>query len=278
MQKSVMIRVIFSLILLVITAGCEKSAAPSGASTPVAASNSFLECAAQDVLGDSAPVLRLAQPGMCPGHFDIRPSQVQQLRHCRLLLRMDFQQPMDAKLAGVIDAGLKVVPVHIEGGLCEPNSYLSACRQIAEALVDAGLLTKEKEAERLRRIESRIRELIRQCQKEVISLQNTPVLCSVHQEAFCRWLGLDVVATFRGADVESTRQLNEAMKIAREKGVRLIVANRPEGSRCTDFLAERLGAKAAMFDNFPAMENGQNSFDDMVRGNIAELIKAADKK
>lgn len=262
-----------SLLLAVGLAGCDNSASPENAD--VAASNSMLECAAKDLLGDAAPVLRLAQPGMCPGHFDIRPSQVQKLRNCRLLLRLDFQKSMDAKLAGAAREGLKIVEVNIPGGLCEPESYFSACQQTAKALVDAGLLDKEKAAERLRHIETRIGQLTVQCRKEVASLKNAPVICSIHQEAFCKWLGLDVVGTFRGADVESVKRLGKTLQSGKEKHARIVVANRPEGRRCADFLAERLGAKVVVFDNFPAMNEQQPTFDDMLRANVAALLEAA---
>ncbi|MBN1943088.1 MAG: zinc ABC transporter substrate-binding protein [Phycisphaerae bacterium] len=264
--------VVPTILFLAALPGCERSAGPGGAD--VAASNSLLECAAKDLLGGDASVLRLAEPGMCPGHFDIRPSQVQQLRRCCVLLRMDFQESMDAKLAGAAEAGLKIVPVHITGGLCEPASYLAACKQTAEALVGVGLLKKEIAAERLRRIEDRMKKLSVQCLKEMEPLKNESVICSVHQEAFCRWLGLDVVATFRGTDVESVKRLDKALQAGKEKQAKLVVANRPEGRRCADFLAERLEAKAAVFDNFPATNEGQPSFDDMVRDNIKKLLEA----
>lgn len=276
MQKPMTVCFVVPFFLLAMASpGCEKSSPPDGPA--VAASNSLLECAAKELLGADAPVLRLARPGMCPGHFDIRPSQVQQLRGCRVLLRMDFQQAMDAKLSGAADAGLTIVPVHIPGGLCEPESFFIACQQTADALVDVGLLTKEKAAERLRHIECRMKKLSVQCQKEMGPLENTPVLCSVHQEAFCKWLGLDVAATFRGSDVESIKRLDDALHVAKEKGVRLIVANRPEGRRCAEFLAERLAAKVAVFDNFPALNDGQNSFDDMVRANVIAILNLSKK-
>ena len=53
------------------------SAVPSPA---IAASSSYLASAVRDVMGDDQSVLVLAEPGMCPGHFDLRPSQVRQLR------------------------------------------------------------------------------------------------------------------------------------------------------------------------------------------------------
>ncbi|MBN1554454.1 MAG: zinc ABC transporter substrate-binding protein [Phycisphaerae bacterium] len=268
-NRAICILVITFLGLLL--PGCENSS--SRETADVAASNSFLECAAKDLLGVDTPVLRLTEPGMCPGHFDIRPSQVQKLRACRVLLRFDFQQSMDAKLAGATEAGLKIVPITIPGGLCEPDSYLAACRQTADALVETGLLQKKTAEKRLKQIGDRIRQLSDQCRQNVAPLKNTPVICSVHQEAFCRWLGLDVAATFRGADTESIQRLDKTLQAGKEKQVKLIVANRPEGHRCPKFLAERLGARVVVFENFPAAHKDQNTFDDMLRANVSMLLK-----
>ena len=57
----------------------------------IATTTSYLEAAVHDLLGEDFSVLRLAEPGTCPGHFDIRPSQVLELRQCGVLLRFDFQ-------------------------------------------------------------------------------------------------------------------------------------------------------------------------------------------
>jgi ABC-type Zn uptake system ZnuABC Zn-binding protein ZnuA len=257
--------------VLVLFAGCETSSPKDTAD--VAASNSYLECVAKDLLGEETPILRLAEPGMCPMHSGIRPSQVQALRHSRIMLRLDFQKGMDAKLASAADTGLKIVPIHIPGGLCEPDSFLSACQQAADALVDAGLLKKEVAAERIQQIEERMKLLSAQCRKDVAPLKNTPVVCSVHQEAFCRWLGLDVAATFRGADVESVKRLDGTLQAGKKKNVKLVIANRPEGRKCADFLAERLDARVVIFENFPAMNDDQKTFDDMLRSNVRKLLE-----
>ena len=109
----------------------------------IAVTNTYLEAAVHDLLGDDEPTLRLAEPGMCPGHFDLRPSQVRAMRPCRVLLRMDFQKSLDGKLADLTDDGLRVAEVRLTTGLGRPKTYLAACRQAAGALVDAGLLEKE---------------------------------------------------------------------------------------------------------------------------------------
>jgi len=255
--------------------GCtEAKPAPPPA---VAATNSFLECAAKDLLGASAPVLRLAGPGMCPGHFDIRPSQVEALRHCCVLLRMDFQKSLDGKLAGARDEGLHIAEIRISGGLCEPDSYLAACRQTADALVLAGLLDRSASDKRVDEITARINQRSALCRQQVEVLAGTAVVASVHQEEFCRWLGLKVVATFGGADIAGVGQVDQAIRQGEQARATLVIANLPEGRRVADALAERLGAKVVVFGNFPAVKDGQASFDDLLATNVAALMEASQK-
>jgi len=45
----------------------------------IAVSNSYLGSVVAELCGDDTDVLCLAPPGMCPGHFDISPLQVEQV-------------------------------------------------------------------------------------------------------------------------------------------------------------------------------------------------------
>lgn len=120
------------LALTVAACGCRPSATSDA---QLATATSYLESAALDVLGEGWEVLRLAEPGTCPGHFDIRPSQAAGLRRCRALLRFDFQSSLDRVLEGNGTNRPLVVAVTIRSDLCQPSSYFSACQQIADALV-----------------------------------------------------------------------------------------------------------------------------------------------
>ncbi len=256
-------------------AGCSDNSCDSV--PPAAATNSFLESCVRDLLGCDTAVLRLAEPGMCPGHFDIRPSQVQKLSRCRILLRMDFQDSLDSKLGIATDRGLKIAGINIPGGLCEPDSYISACRQTSAALIEAGLLDSATAENRLAEIERRVKETASRYRKLAEPLKGTPVLASVHQAAFCRWLGLDVVDTFTGADTAQTSRFEDAYKAGKAEGAKIIVANLPEGRQAADALAEKLKAKVVVFGNFPALNGGQEGFDDMLADNVNSLLEAAGK-
>lgn len=252
--------------------GCQN---PPDDTPPVAVTNSLLECAVKDLLGEATAVLRLAAPGMCPGHFDIRPSQVQRLRSCRVLLRLDFQKSLDAKLSGARDEGLRIAEIRIPGGLCEPASYIAACRQTADALVAADLLDRATADQRLAAIQTRVEQTAARCRQKAADLRDRPVIASSHQDAFCRWLGLRPVAVFAGADSAGVGQVDHAVRQGEQAGVKLIIANLPEGRRVADALAERLGARVVVFGNFPALGDGQNSFEDLIQANVDALIEAA---
>jgi zinc transport system substrate-binding protein len=243
--------------------------------TTVTVSNSLLGAAVRELAGEALPVVALAEPGMCPGHFDLRPSQVQQIQHTRLLLRFDFQKSLDTVLARAGDPIPPIEVVNITGGLCEPASFVEACRQVAAPLVTAGLLSPATADQRLTETTRRMTELAAWAREQIVNAKanEIPIMASRHQEAFCRSLGLPVAGTFPTADSSTTKEINDAVAHGRDGQVRLIIANRPEGRQAADALADRFGAQVVVFDNFPDGQ-GLDSFDRLVRGNVERLVKA----
>ena len=95
-----------SVVYGLLATGCEKKTDMEN-HADVAVTNSYLGCAVLDLCGDDMEVLCLAPPGMCPGHFDISPSQVRQLCDCRVLLLFDFQKQVAETLSRMKEKGLK---------------------------------------------------------------------------------------------------------------------------------------------------------------------------
>lgn len=268
-------------VLLVLSAAwswtaCGPATSATGAA-PLATTTSYLEAVARDLLGDEVPILRLAEPGTCPGHFDLRPGQARALRSCRALLRFDFQKSLDERFAGSENTDPAVVAVSPSGGLSLPASYLTACRQVAERFVALGWLNREQAAARLEAVATRLGTLAHQLTNQVAqsALVGLPVLTSAHQREFCEWLGLRVVGTFRAADSPSIRETEAAVRAGRAGAVRGVIANRPEGTRAAEALAARLGVPVVVLDNFPASRNGRLSFDQMLAENVRALLTLA---
>ena len=281
MMCSIWINRLPLLLIPLMLASCGTSSdsklAKSGDEVPaIATTSSYLAVAMREIMGPHEPVLVLAEPGMCPGHFDLRPSQVRRLRACDVLLRFDFQQSLDRRVGNGADGTPEIVSVKVPGGMCLPSSYLVGCRRIAEVLIEQERISPHVAADRLSAVEQRLNGLAAWVSGKIeeANLSDVAVVASGHQEAFCRELGLDVVATFSGADAARPSEINEAVARGEQADVQFVIANRPEGRQLADALAERLDAQVVMFANFPE-SIGEVAFDEMVASNVRTLVEAA---
>jgi ABC-type Zn uptake system ZnuABC Zn-binding protein ZnuA len=267
--------------LLVVTlglaaTGCRDDRAPSG-SADVAVTNSYLASAVRDVCGDGIEVVSLAPPGMCPGHFDLSPAQIGQLRRCKLLLLFGFQQQVEQKVARLKADGLNTGLVETPPGLCLPETYMAACRQVARLLTEHYPDRAERFDERLAAIERRLAALSGALKSAVggSPAASATVLTSHHQAKFAEWLGLDPVATCVGSDAETMSNVDHCLRQADGRDVRFVIANRQEGTALAEALADRLQARAVEFSNFPPAVAGGASFDRLLENNVQALLEAA---
>jgi ABC-type Zn uptake system ZnuABC Zn-binding protein ZnuA len=276
MRRSRITLCIACLLVAAAPLGCRPGSPETQARTSVAVTSPYLEAVVRDLLGETVEIVPMAGSGMCPGHFDIQPSRIEQLAACRLLLRFDFQQAMAEKLASRLSDSTRIVPISVPGGLCEPAAYRDTCRQAADALVEVGCLKKKAAEERLAAIDQRMKDLTAwmNSQIDAVKLRGVPVLTSGHQEKFCRALGLNVVATFSGGDAAPPSAIDAAVAASEKAGVKRVVANLPEGRRMADALAERLGATVIVFGNFPESDDNLG-FDNLVRRNVNQLTTIA---
>ena len=225
------------------------------------------------------PVLRVCPPGTCPGHFDITPGSIGRLQHCRLLFMFDFQQSIADKLSALPGSGPELAPVKVPEGLCVPSSYLEACQVVHGVLARVQPDTKVKYDEALKRTRARLAELERASHERVekAGLKGANVVSSKHQAAFCRWLGLEVVATYAGGESASPAALQSLVADAKQAHVGLVIANLQEGRQFGRAIAEQVGAELVVFSNFPSMQDGEDSFDALVQHNLAQLPAANSK-
>ena len=245
----------------------------------IAVTNSYLQCAVQDICGDANEGFCLAPPGMCPGHFDISPSQVNQLSKCKMLLLFDFQGKVESSLAGLKDKGLKTFLIKSYAGMCIPQVYFDTCEEVCKVLSSEFPEKKDFFEQRLNLVQERMNNLSDELQTKIseAGLSSVQVLASGHQSEFANWLGLETVAKFSGSDSETPGNINNCLNIAKQKDVKFIIANKQEGTYLADSLTDRLNIKSIIFSNFPDSTENFTGFDSLVRRNVNEIIKAAQK-
>lgn len=231
-----------------------------------AASNSYLVAAMGELLGSDTKIYCMASPGMCPGHFDISPGLVKELRSAEILVRFDFQSSMDTQLKGLTDAGMRIESITPTGGLCVPDTYIDICTQLAEILS----VPERKLTETKNRITAHGQKL-----KAMVAENNytaLPVITSNHQAAFAEYLGLDVVGTFKGGDMETISAVQDLISKGRRANVKIIIANKQQGLGLANAIAERINADTAVFSNFPELEVAGSAFEDMLEKNVTSLL------
>lgn len=259
-----------------VLAGCRREEV-DGQSTgkpSVGVTTSYLECAVRDVAGDDLRIVRMLPPGGCPGHFDITPRMIDRLRKSAILFRFDFQESLDAKLERLKGPGLGVAAIPTRDGLCLPDSYGEICQAVREALSKRWPERASTYASALASARTMLDKLSDDCRAQVerAGLVGTKVLSSRRQEAFTRWLGLDVVGTYPRGEESRISQIVESLATGRKGHVKIVIANLQEGTRLAQNLADRLGARLVVFSNFPAMERGEETFDGLVRINVSRLV------
>ncbi len=262
-------------VLVSVLAGCGDRDAPETAAE-IAVTNSYLACAVRDLCGEQMQILCLVPPGMCPGHFDISPAQVRQLRDCRVLLLFDFQQPVEQRLTRLREHGLKIRRVGAPPDLCIPDTYLATCGQLDRILSDEYPEKAAEFARRLSAIGERLEQLAAELRGAVAEAAVTPakVLASSHQAGFAKWLGLEPVATFVGSDIETVAGVDHCLRKAAGQDIRFVIANRQEGTALAQALADRLRARAVVFSNFPQATEDVSGFDRLIRDNVQRLVEA----
>ncbi len=261
---------------LFLLSGCDGKS--SDISQPeIAVTNSYLQCVAEDLWPGPKNILCLTPPGMCPGHFDISPVQVNQLCKCRILLLFDFQKSFGDSLLRIKEKGLDTGSVRALPGLCIPETYLATCKNVGSILSSEYPDREVEYNKRLKLIEKRLANLGSELLVKIkqSGLENARVLSSNHQAEFAKWLGLDVVATFVGRDTETVSNIHQCLEKAGKNTVRFIIANKQEGTALADALAERLAAKVVVFSNFPDAVGSKNDFDQLLLKNVQALLEEA---
>jgi len=243
----------------------------SGPSTLVV-TTSLLEAAARELLppGDPVAVASLVPPGTCPGHFDLSPRMVPELRDALVVVRHDFQAGLDEQLGRIGVGDARVVSVQGRGSLLVPGHYLDLVGQIA---AEIGRRLPQRQAEldaAVSRVAARLGRLEQEVRGRPSPWAGAPVIASAHQAELCDWLGLEVVARLRRAEDTTPRELEGLLAL----DPALVVGNLQEGPQAALVLGERLGRPVAVLSNFPGAPGYGATYDDLLRSNLDRLDAA----
>ncbi len=245
-QTVTWLAVITAAMLLI--PGC---AALSSDKLVIVGSTAHIAVIARRVGGDRVEVATIAPAGMCPGHFDLRPSDVAAVNRAHLLINHGWEAWF-SKLEGAIsNPQLRRATAGTKGNWMLPATHKQATIEIAGVLAEldtiaAGSFRVRAEAY-CRQVDS-VAGLV----QTMFSHRKKPrVLAARHQAAFLVWLGFDTVATYGRPGEITARELTHLARAGLEAEVDLVVDNLQSGPDAGLELARSLGAKHVNLTNFP---------------------------
>ena len=263
--------------ILVTFVGCPQDTQPS---VDIMAGSSFITNIIQDVADGKVETRTLIPPGLCPGHYDLKPSDIEALANSKALFIHNYQQSFQ-NIVGAIEAAenpdLIIVAINITGNWMTPAVQAEAVSKIAQALGEIdpenaayyqdkateraqAILTKGKE------VEGRLREA---------GVENVRVICAAMQEGFVRWAGFDVVATYGRPEDLSVAQMEELVAEAIEAGVALVIDNLQSGATATsETMAQDIGAIQVTISNFPGGLENTETWEKAIDRNVDSLLEA----
>ncbi len=236
----------------------------------IVATTSTLEDLIKGVGGDDVEVTYIVSSGVCPDHWDLKPSQLAAINEARII----FQHGMEGWLNNVTRSDQKVIK--LSGPWNTPALAINKTMMIAAAL-------KEVDPQNAAEYDERASMLIKRFQNvsDVLSekakekgTENVKVLCMEWQSAFVSWMGFDIVKTYGSEEKLSLKDVDDLIATGREENVAVVVDNLQSGTKVGEQIAKEINAKHVILTNFPGAVEGTETLDKMMLYNGNALLEA----
>ena len=227
---------------------------PSTPQIKVVTTTSLIHLIAERVGGELVEVANIVPPAQCPGHFDVKPGDIQKLAEADLFLLHNWQgEKFNQELIdSANNPDLTVIPIGMLGNLT-PSVQAEATDLISAALcqVDSDNSETYQQAAAEYRGTVAAKEIQLRAELAAIDLSQLNVICAEQQAGFLNWAGCNVVASYGRPDSLTPQVVQGLVDTGRSQQVTLIVDNLQSGQDAGASIAEELDCTRIILTNFP---------------------------
>lgn len=266
---------VLSLVIVSILGGCTPA---KTSQLKVVTSTSLMAQIVERVGGDLVDVVNIIPPAQCPGHFDVKPGDIQKLAEADLFLLHGWQGEMFSQdlIATANNPDLTVVTIDIKGNWMTPPVQLEAIDEITTSLFQVDIKNsaayQQSAAELKAQIETKEAEIKARLAEEDLASIN--VMCSDQLPGFIQWVGLNIVAEFGRPDSLTPQVVKELVDTGREEKVTLIIDNLQSGQDAGKGIAEELSCARIILTNFPGGFDDTETWEKAIDRNIELILEA----
>ena len=277
MKKLGVILVVIFILSLAVGAlsGCS---AENSNKLKVVTSTSLISQIVERVGGDMVSVVNIIPPAQCPGHFDVKPGDIQVLSDAALFIIHNWQGEKfsDELIDSANNHNLTTVKVEIAGNWMTPPVQREAADKIAAALIQvdpANSAIYQKAADEYKAAvtakESEVKARIGKANPSAVN-----VLCDEQQAGFVKWTGLNVTSTYGRPDTFTPQVVADLVDKGKAANVTLVIDNMQTGGEAGKSLAEELGVEHIVLSNFPGGYDGTETWEKAIDKNIELILNA----
>jgi zinc transport system substrate-binding protein len=281
-MKKANILVAAILVLGLAVASLVGGCAPAGTSKlKVVTSTSLIASLVERVGGNRVDVVNIIPPAQCPGHFDVKPGDIQRLADADLFFLHGWQGEMFSEelIASANNPDLTVVTVDIEGLGSDwmiPSGQLAATDKITDALcqVDAenSAAYQESATEYKDKIAAKEAEI--EAKLNQVNPSGVNVMCAEMQAGFVKWVGFNIITTYDRNDPSIPQVVRELVDTGREAGVTLVIDNLQSGQDAGLPIAMDIGCRRIILSNFPGGFDNTETWEKAIDRNIELILEA----
>ncbi len=256
----------FFSFLFISLSGCELQ--PSERIS-VVASTTQIGTVLKEVGGDNIDLKVILPGGMCPGHFDLKPSDMAAFSSADAVFYQGWE-PWINKLVEEADEELRRFTVLADENLMVPSGQAEAAREVKGILQEIDPQNSSSYDEKAGSYIEKIEKMERAVYEYSGDIRGLRVVASEHQKGFLSWLGVEVAGTYKRADDMSPGDWERIIEIARDKEAVAVIDNLQSGSSDGKIISGELGIEHAVISNFPL----NDSYVMTVEDNIEEIREA----
>ena len=244
----------------------------------IVCANSLLADFASNVVGDLASVQYMMPSGVCPSHYDSRPSDAVMVAGADVIVMMGWEGWLngligsigndDATLIKCMGLGDQNLPTDAKGFVDKIATDLAAVMEDDAAAINANAATYKDE------IDAKAVEL--EARVQAAGATGRTVVVMEWQKAFVEWLGFEVEFSFGPPEEMSVGDQLEVSSAASEDDVVLMIDNLQSGAEFGALVASETGVTHVVLTNFPDATPNIHTYLEMIDYNTEQLIKGVE--
>jgi len=256
LTKTTTFLVIIVIAFVFFFAGCSKSSKDGNAQTMryIVTSDTILSGMVAALLPPNRySVEAMLPPGQCPGHYDVKLSDIEKMKRAALTLSFKGIPFMNKT---VLEVRAQLLVDAEDRNWMVPDSYIYGLSLLADGLSKH---FPEDRDEIMRRKNDAIREVRAEANTLTEKINKRggigkPVIASSMQKQTLHWMGFHVVGEYGRPEAISAREVVQLSKIGKDQRVIAVVDNLQSGPDTGKGIAEALGVPHIILTNFPSEE------------------------